>query len=152
MSGIVASAKQSVRRDLFREAVVYAQWIISDPERKKTFRKSLPRRKQKKMYQAAIQLYMSRQGNKQWLRKQLAVRAMLRGQGMNQVIKKEWGQQDNRALAMGNQCGNLCGARLMGGGYDQQEAWRVLWAKRTDTGGQVVGHSGYKDCRMAWRT
>ncbi len=80
MSGIVATEKQRVQRDLFREAVVYAKWILADEDRKKAFRKSLPRRKQQKVYQAAIQVYMSRQGDKQWLRKQLAVKSMLRAQ------------------------------------------------------------------------
>lgn len=77
MSGVVASEKQRERRELFREAVVYAQWVIADKERKKAFRQTLPRRKQKKVYQAAIQLYMSMQGDQQWRRKQLAVRGMM---------------------------------------------------------------------------
>jgi hypothetical protein len=98
MSGIVASAKQRERRDLFKEAVVYAKWIIADKERKKAFRKSLPRRKQRKVYQAAIQLYMSKQGDKQWLRKQLAVKGMMRAQvgdrpwtpGMQKEAMNHW--------------------------------------------------------------
>jgi hypothetical protein len=78
MSGIVASEKQRERRDLFREAVVYAKWVISDEERKKAFRKTLPRKRRKHVYQAAIRLYMSMQGDAGWLRKQLAVKSMLR--------------------------------------------------------------------------
>jgi hypothetical protein len=78
MSGIVASEQQRVRRDLFREAVVYAKWIISDDERKKVFRKTLPRKRRKHVYQAAIRLYMSMQGDARWLRKQLAVKAITR--------------------------------------------------------------------------
>jgi hypothetical protein len=134
---------------LFREAVVYAKWIIADEERKKAFRKSLPRRKQRKVYQAAIQLYMSKQGDKQWLRKQLAMRAMLRGQEMNKVIKRVWGQQETRQLAMGNHRGNLYGVVFIGGGDEQQGPWRGLWAKKKDTGGQVIEHSSYKDGLMA---
>jgi hypothetical protein len=149
MSGIVASAKQRVRRELFREAVVYAQWIIADEDRKKAFRKTLPRRKQRKVYQAAIQLYMRMQGENQWLRKQLAMRAMLRGQEMNKVIKRVWGQQETRQLAMGNHRGNLYGVVFIGGGDEQQGPWRGLWAKKKDTGGQVIEHSSYKDGLMA---
>ena len=77
MSGIVASGKQRERRDLFREAVVYARWIVADEERKKAFRKTLPWKKRRYVYQAAIRLYMSMQGDKQWLRKQLAVKAVM---------------------------------------------------------------------------
>jgi hypothetical protein len=117
MSGIVASEKQRVRRDLFKEAVVYAQWILSDPERKEIFRKTLPRKKRKHVYQAAIRLYMSRQGDKQWLRKQLAVRGMMstgrREIADMKVVKGE--------LFMGN-AGGLKG-------YEQVEAWKVVWQK-----------------------
>jgi hypothetical protein len=77
MSGIVPSKKQRARRDLFREAVVYAKWMIEDRERKKAFRKKLPRKKRGKVYQAAIRLYMRMQGDKGWLRKQLAVRGVM---------------------------------------------------------------------------
>jgi hypothetical protein len=112
MSRIVASEQQRVRRDLFREAVVYAKWIIADKERKKAFRKSLPRRKQRKVYQAAIQLYMSRQGDKQWLQKQLAVKATVR------VVERE--------------------ASNVKGVYDRQEAWSVSWQKKEDVMELVV--------------
>ena len=44
MSGIVATEKQRVRRDLFREAVVWAKWIIGDEGRKLAFRNTLPRK------------------------------------------------------------------------------------------------------------
>jgi hypothetical protein len=98
MSGIVASEKQRVRRDLFGEAVVYAKWIISDAERRKAFRKTLPRKKRGKVYHAAIQLYMWMQGDRQWLRKQLAVKAVVRV------------QEGNRQWTMGNwQIGNMRG-------------------------------------------
>jgi hypothetical protein len=80
MSGIVLSGKQRVRRDLFREAVVYAKWIVGDEARKKAFRKTLPWKKRKHVYQAAIRLYMRMHGDQQWLRKQLAVRSMTRVQ------------------------------------------------------------------------
>jgi hypothetical protein len=78
MSGIVVSEKQRERRNLFREAVVYAKWIVGDEERKQAFRKTLPRKRRKHVYQAAIRLYMSMQGDPKWLRKQLAVKAMVR--------------------------------------------------------------------------
>jgi hypothetical protein len=92
--------------------VVYAKWIIADKERKKAFRKSLPRRKQRKVYQAAIQLYMSRQGDKQWLQKQLAVKATVR------VVERE--------------------ASNVKGVYDRQEAWSVSWQKKEDVMELVV--------------
>jgi hypothetical protein len=71
MSGVVASEKQKERRDLFREAVVWAKWIISDEHRKLAFKNTLPRKKRKKVYQAALQMYMREKGNKQWVRKVL---------------------------------------------------------------------------------
>jgi hypothetical protein len=134
-----------VRRELFREAVVYAQWIIADKDRKKAFRKSLPKRKQRKVYQAAIQLYMSKQGDKQWVRKQLAVKSMVRAQKMDIVVKGV------RVLGTGETV-----MRVVHGKWsmvnEQQGAWRVLWAMRTDTTKQVVEHRGKKDCLMAWQT
>ncbi|MCU7552798.1 hypothetical protein OCK74_27010 [Chitinophagaceae bacterium LB-8] len=112
MSGVVASEKQRVRRDLFKEAVVYAQWILSDPERKEAFRKTLPRKKRKHVYQAAIRLYMNMQGDKQWLRKQLAVRGMMnsgrREMADVRVVKGEW---------------------MVGNGVEWQGAWRMIWRK-----------------------
>jgi hypothetical protein len=71
MSGVVATEKQSVRRDLFREAVVWAKWIIADEERKLIFKSTLPRKKRRKVYQAALQMYIRQKGNKRWLRKML---------------------------------------------------------------------------------
>jgi hypothetical protein len=71
MSGIVPTEKQKVRRDLFREAVVWAKWIIADEKRKLAFKKTLPRKKRRKVYQAALQLYMRNRGSKQWLGKVL---------------------------------------------------------------------------------
>jgi hypothetical protein len=118
MSGIVASAKQRVRRDLFREAVVYAKWILADPERKKAFRKSLPRRKQRKVYQAAIQLYMRMQGDKQWLRKQLAVQAVVRAQGMDMVVKVLRAKSTEQ---------NINGIGTMWHSYGQQRLWSTVW-------------------------
>jgi hypothetical protein len=43
MSDIMATEKQKVRRDMFREAVVWAKWVIGDEERKLAFRNTLPR-------------------------------------------------------------------------------------------------------------
>lgn len=71
MSGIVASGKQKVRRDLFREAVAFAKWVIADEQRKLAFRNTLPRKKRRKVYQAALQLYIRMKGNKLWVRKVL---------------------------------------------------------------------------------
>jgi hypothetical protein len=71
MSGIVATEKQRVRRDLFREAVVFGKWIIADEARKLAFKNTLPRKKRRKVYQAALQMYIREKGNKMWLRKVL---------------------------------------------------------------------------------
>ena len=71
MGGIVASGKQRMRRNLFREAVVWAKWVIADEERKLAFKRTLPRKKRRKVYQAALQLYIREKGNKLWLRKVL---------------------------------------------------------------------------------
>ena len=103
MSGIVASGKQRERRDLFREAVLYAKWIVGDEERKKAFRKTLPWRKRKHVYQAAIRLYMRMQGDGQWLRKQLAVKEVVRS-----------GREE----------------RVMVHSSVQRGSWRVMWQKR----------------------
>ncbi|MCU7549010.1 hypothetical protein OCK74_07775 [Chitinophagaceae bacterium LB-8] len=105
MSGVVASEKQRVRRDLFREAVVYAQWILSDAERKEAFRKTLPRKKRKHVYQAAIRLYMNMQGDKQWLRKQLAVRVMMSTGRRERVEMKDRN------------------------GFEQMGPWQIWWKK-----------------------
>src|SRR5688572_27264041 len=78
MSGIEATEKQKVRRDLFREAVVFAKWIIAEDVRKLAFKDTLPRKKRRKVYQAALQMYMREKGNKRWLRK---VIGMLEVQG-----------------------------------------------------------------------
>ncbi|MCU7551651.1 hypothetical protein OCK74_21200 [Chitinophagaceae bacterium LB-8] len=126
MSGIVASEKQRVRRDLFKEAVVYAQWILSDAERKEAFRKTLPRKKRKHVYQAAIRLYMRMQGDKQWLRKQLAVRGMMstgrREIADVKVVKGEWFMGDTGRLK----------------GWGQVGAWKVVWKKEEAVGLEVV--------------
>ncbi|MCU7552088.1 hypothetical protein OCK74_23415 [Chitinophagaceae bacterium LB-8] len=129
MSGIVASEKQRVRRDLFKEAVVYARWILSDAERKEEFRKTLPRKKRKHVYQAAIRLYMSRQGDKQWLRKQLAVRGMM-STGRREMVEFVNGQWS---------MGNLRGGHADGvKGGEQREAWKVLWQKEEAVGPEGV--------------
>ncbi|MCU7549088.1 hypothetical protein OCK74_08175 [Chitinophagaceae bacterium LB-8] len=143
MSRIVASEKQRVRRDLFKEAVVYAQWILSDPEQKKAFRKTLPRKKRKHVYQAAIRLYMGMQGDKQWLRKQLAVRGMMstgrREIADVRVVKGE--------LFMGH-AGGVHGAMtgVHAGGlnaYEQRGAWQVFWQKE-----EAVGLEAEEGCMM----
>ncbi|MCU7550720.1 hypothetical protein OCK74_16500 [Chitinophagaceae bacterium LB-8] len=126
MSGIIASEQQRECRNLFKEAVVYARWIISDPERKKAFRKTLPRKKRKHVYQAGIRLYMRMQGDKQWLRKQLAVRGMMstgrREMADVRVVKGE--------LFIG----------IVGGvnGCEQRGDWKVWWQKEEAVGLEVV--------------
>jgi hypothetical protein len=104
MSGIVPTEKQKVRRDLFREAVVWAKWIIADEERKLAFRNTLPRKKKKKVYQAALQLYMKMRGNKQWVSNQLAVMAVVES-GKRELLNRN-------------------------GVHEQQGPWGVMWEKR----------------------
>ncbi|MCU7552834.1 hypothetical protein OCK74_27190 [Chitinophagaceae bacterium LB-8] len=135
MSGVVASEKQRVRRDLFKEAVVYAQWILSDKERKEAFRKSLPRKKRKHVYQAAIRLYMNMQGDKQWLRKQLAVR------GMMSTGRREMVEFVNGQWMVGN--GAMKGVHGDGGNsWEQVGAWKVVLQKEEGVGLEVVGVCG----------
>ena len=110
MSGIIPSVRQKERRDLFREAVVYARWIVGDEERKKAFRKTLPWKKRRHVYQAAIRLYMSMQGDKQWLSKQLAV--------------KEVARSGKRESVRGGHALNVKGL------FEQRGSWRVMWQKR----------------------
>ncbi|MCU7549585.1 hypothetical protein OCK74_10695 [Chitinophagaceae bacterium LB-8] len=120
MSGIVASEKQRVRRDLFKEAVVYARWILSDAERKEAFRKTLPRKKRRHVYQAAIRLYMNMQGDKHWLRKQLAVRGMM-STGRREMVEFVNGQWS---------MGNMKGVHASGvNSCEQMESWRVWWKR-----------------------
>jgi hypothetical protein len=126
MSKVMASGKQRVRRDLFREAVVYAQWIIGDEERKQAFRKTLPRKKRGKVYQAAIQLYMRMKGDEQWLRKQLAVRAVVRDV--------------------------QCEAASVKGVCDQPGPWREMWKKTEDICREVSDELVVKErCLVALR-
>ena len=113
MSGIVPSAKQKACRALFREAVVYAKWIVEDAERKEAFRNDLPRRKRKRVFQAAVQMYMRMEGDQQWLRKQLAVKEVVRN------VKRETSN--------------------VNGFVEQRERWRVMWQKTKRRCGEVVG-------------
>jgi hypothetical protein len=106
MSGIVATGKQRVRRNLFREAVVWAKWIIADEGRKLAFRNTLPRKKRRKVYQAALQMYMKEKGNKQWMSKQLAVVAVVES-GRDEMMSKK--------------------------GVYEKGQWRILWQKRKET-------------------
>jgi hypothetical protein len=120
MSGIVVTEKQRVRRDLFREAVVFAKWIISDDERKLAFKNTLPRKKRKKVYQAALQMYIREKGNKLWLRKVLG---MLEMQGVIVDIRKKLAliavvESDKREMMRGKDV------------YEQSGQWRVIWKNR----------------------
>jgi hypothetical protein len=106
MSGTVATEKQKVRRDLFREAVVWAKWIIADEERRLAFKNTLPRKKRRKVYQAALQMYMREKGNKRWLRKVLenieqqgAVRCV---DVRKQLAEKAVVESEKRELLHGN--------------------------------------------------
>jgi len=139
MSGVVASEKQRVRRDLFKEAVVYAQWVLSDPERKEAFRKTLPRKKRKHVYQAAIRLYMGMLGDKLWLRKQLAVRGMM-STGRREIadvkgVNGQWSMVNMKGVHAGGL-----------NGWEQRGAWEVVWQKRIDSCLKVMESSGEKDC------
>ena len=58
MKGIIASRKQKVCRDTFKEAVAHAREIIHDAEKKKALQKRIG--KGKKLYQAAIKEFMQR--------------------------------------------------------------------------------------------
>lgn len=58
MKGIIASRKQKVCRNTFKEAVAYAREIIRNPEKKKALLTRIG--KGKKLYQAAIKEYMQR--------------------------------------------------------------------------------------------
>jgi hypothetical protein len=146
MRGIVASEKQKVRRDLFREAVVWAKWVIADEERKLAFRSTLPRKKRKKVYQAALQMYIKMRGNKQWLRKVLGMLEMQGVQVCGDVRRKlavmavvESGKSEisNRQLSIGNgqwrkemKCiqGNLLYVKS----YELKGSWSIIWQKSED--------------------
>jgi hypothetical protein len=122
MSGVMVTEKQRVRRDLFREAVVFAKWIIADEERKLAFRNTLPRKKRKKVYQAALQMYIKEKGNKQWLRKVLG---MLEVQGAKVCVGF------SRQLAVIAVIeSDKCELIKRKGGYEQQGQWREMWRKK----------------------
>lgn len=57
MSRVIASKGQRTCRNVFKEAVAYAQSINNDPEKKKAYRKS---RKNQTVFNAAISEYMRR--------------------------------------------------------------------------------------------
>jgi hypothetical protein len=57
MKHIKATLKQRERRETFKQAVRYAQWIYGDPERKKAFLKTVKRRKHR-AFQYAMKLYL----------------------------------------------------------------------------------------------
>ena len=56
MSGIIASAKQRKCRNIFKEAVAYAQTVIADPVKKAEWQKRIRRRNG--VYNKAITAYM----------------------------------------------------------------------------------------------
>jgi hypothetical protein len=144
LSGIVATEKQKVRRDLFREAVVWAKWVIGDEHRKLAFRNTLPRKKRKKVYQAALQMYIREKGNKLWLReqwarcnrqlaneyedvrKQLAEKAVVES-GKCEIGNKQW-TIGKKKWAHGKIKSELLNGK---GVYGQRGPWRVLWQKRS---------------------
>jgi hypothetical protein len=57
MKHIKATLKQRERREVFKQAVRYAQWIYADPDRKKAFLKTVKRRKHR-AFQYAMKLYL----------------------------------------------------------------------------------------------
>jgi hypothetical protein len=59
MSDIIASKGQRRFRDLFKEAVAYAQDINNDPEKKKAYKRKI--RKNQTVFNAAISEYMKRE-------------------------------------------------------------------------------------------
>ena len=56
MSKVVKSAKQIENQWRFKEAQMYAKSIVSDPEKKEAFKKTIP--KDKIVYYAAISKYL----------------------------------------------------------------------------------------------
>src|SRR5206468_12683637 len=57
MKHIKATKAQREQREVFKQAVRYAQWIYADPERKKAFLKTVKRRKHR-AFQYAMKLYL----------------------------------------------------------------------------------------------
>ena len=57
MTHINPSEKQRRQRDLFQRAVRYAQWILSNEQRKQAYKNTLPRKKRNWLYQTAISQY-----------------------------------------------------------------------------------------------
>ena len=62
MTRIVASKKQRICRNLFKEAVAYAKTVIADEARKKEWQKRLKR--SKRVYHAAIKEFMIKEKKK----------------------------------------------------------------------------------------
>jgi hypothetical protein len=122
MSGIVPTENQKVRRDLFREAVVFAKWIIADEERKRFFKNTLPRKKRKKVYQAALQMYMRKKGNKLWLRKELAILEMQGTEVCVEVSKQlAW-----KTMVESNRSETMNGKIV----YGHLDHWAAMWQKK----------------------
>ena len=61
MSNVTASEKQTAKRNLFKEAVAYAQQVIRDPKQKAALRKKLKRGRS--VYHAAVAAYMKKHRN-----------------------------------------------------------------------------------------
>src|SRR5206468_6688492 len=57
MKHIKATKAQRERRETFKQAVRYAQWIYTDPDRKKAFLKTVRRRKHR-AFQYAMKQYL----------------------------------------------------------------------------------------------
>jgi hypothetical protein len=124
MSGIVATEKQRLRRDLFREAVVFAKWIIANEGRRLAFRNTLPRKKRRKVYQAALQMYMREKGNKRWVTK---VVGLLELQG-TEVCSGVSKQLAGKAVVESGKCEMMNGK----GVYGYVGHWRAMWQKRNE--------------------
>jgi hypothetical protein len=57
MKNIRPSKAQKVQRNLFKEAVSFAQWVLRDPERTKAYLVNLPIKKRRRPFQALISYY-----------------------------------------------------------------------------------------------
>ena len=85
-------------------------------------------------------MYMSRQGDKQWLRKQLAVRGMM-STGRRELVEFVNGQWS--MVNMGGMNGAMKGVQAGGvNDWEQVGGWKVMWQKEEAVGLEVVGVCG----------
>ena len=107
MKHIKATIKQRERREVFKQAVLYAKWIYAEADRKKAFLKTVRRRKHH-AFQSAMKLYLHASPERQLNLKLTMLRSCLSLRKLQRETK----------IANGN--------------YFNQGPWKQIWPDSID--------------------